>query len=239
MLKKLIRNLLKKAGFILVNYDSYFLGRRLKIIKHHDIDILFDIGANIGQYAQKMRELGYSKKIVSFEPMQDAFNVLKNASKNDSNWEVRHYALGSSNGTSEINVAGNSISSSILKMQDTHVKSSPNSSTLRTEEIEIKKLEDVLNNFHKEGDKTMLKIDTQGFEKEVLLGANAILPKCSLVQMELSFVELYKGQDLFEEMINYMKTKNFRLISLESGFSNPKTGELLQIDAIFENIKLR
>ena len=79
----------------------------------------------------------------------------------------------------------------------------------------------------------MLKIDVQGFEKNVLDGAKETLPYVSVIQVEMSLVPLYENQMLFFEMIHYLDDKGFTLFSLENGFSNPRTGRLLQTDGIF------
>ena len=61
----------------------------MKIINQFKIDLIFDIGANVGQYAMLLRKLGYKNQIVSFEPMKKEFNILKNKSINDSFWKSK------------------------------------------------------------------------------------------------------------------------------------------------------
>ena len=78
-----------------------------------------------------------------------------------------------------------------------------------------------------------MKIDTQGFEKNVLEGSINSLKYINGIQIELSLKPLYKGSLLYLDMIKYMKRYNFELVSLENGFSDHKTGELLQVDGIF------
>src|SRR4051794_39241980 len=115
-MKKVIKKTLRKLGFELKRLPGNDLVRRMKIVNSWEIDVLFDIGANVGQYAKIMRELGYKNMIVSFEPMKKAFEELKIKSSKDSNWLANNYGLGSQNSKSIINVALNSKSSSILNM---------------------------------------------------------------------------------------------------------------------------
>jgi hypothetical protein len=82
------------------------LKRRLKIIKHFKIDVLFDVGANVGQYAQKTRNLGYNKKIISFEPLKADFEILKRTATKDKHWIVNNYALGHEDTVGFINISG-------------------------------------------------------------------------------------------------------------------------------------
>ena len=78
-----------------------------------------------------------------------------------------------------------------------------------------------------------LKIDTQGFEENVLLGGRRSLKKIKLIQIEVSLEELYKGEKLFLQMCILMDELGFKVISLEPGFYSKNTGFLLQSDILF------
>lgn len=231
--KSPVQKLLNKMGVQVKKYPDKDLCRRLKIMKHHHINVLFDIGAATGEYALKMRELGYAGKIISFEPLQQAFDVLSRRAAGDPKWEVCHHALGQSEGKALINVAGNSDSSSLLDMLHEHESSEPSSRYVRQEEICVKTVDSVFHRFCSNRDEAMLKLDVQGFEKMVLEGAKETLSRVRMIQMELSIVPLYESQELFYEMICYLKEKGFELFSLENGFENPETGRLLQVDGLF------
>lgn len=232
-MKKLIKKVLKKNGVQIKRYPDPDLKRRLKIMNNYNIDTIFDIGANIGQYAKNMRELGYSKRIISFEPLNDAFEILKKAALKDNKWIVNNFALGNEDGKSVINIAGNSYSSSILNMLPLHIEGAPKSGYISQQDIVIKKLDSIFNNFSNTKDKVMLKIDTQGFEKNVIEGAAMSLNNVMIIQLEMSILPLYENEMLFIEMIEYLNNKGFHLFSLENGFSNPDSGQLLQVDGIF------
>jgi FkbM family methyltransferase len=230
-MKALLKRLMKIAGVDLTNPD---LKRRTKIVKHYNIDLLFDIGANQGQYAKKMRQLGFHHRIVSFEPLKNAFNELQKASEHDKRWKVNNYAIGNEDTKSLINIAANSYSSSILKMLPSLIQNAPEARYVAQQEIEIKKLDSVFPSFSDGKDHVMIKIDTQGFEKNVIDGAIESLKKTAIVQLEMSLAPLYENEMLYMEMINYMDKRGFQLFSLETdGFSNPVTGQLLQADGIF------
>ena len=228
-----IQNILQKLNFQLKRYPDSDIRRRLKIIQSQEINCIFDIGANTGQYGVYMRKYGYKHKIISFEPLQKAFNQLQiNASK-DSQWETYNYALGDENAKATINVANNSSSSSILDMLPKHLENAPHSKYVSQEEIEIKTLDSQFDKLYKKGDKLMLKIDTQGYEKLVIDGAGKSLKNVQIIQLEMSIIPLYKDEMLFDDMIQYLKQRNFELYSLENGFSDAENGRLLQVDGIF------
>src|SRR5437660_1048846 len=104
-----------------LSYDS----RRHCWMQELGVTLLLDVGANVGQYAESMRKQGYTKRIVSFEPLSEAFAELERRSSDDPDWECRNSALGASDETSEIYIAGNSQSSSLLVMNQRHVDAAP------------------------------------------------------------------------------------------------------------------
>jgi FkbM family methyltransferase len=231
-MKKILKKILKSLGYQINKYQEE---NRLKIIGQFNINKLFDVGANVGQYSLNMREMGFNSKIISFEPLKTAYDTLKEVASKDSNWIVNNYALGSENGESEINVSENLVSSSILNMLPEHIKRAPESIYVSKQKIEIKRLDEVFNNYFEEGDNVMLKIDTQGYEKNVVFGAEGILNKIKIIQLEMSVVALYENAITFIEMINFLDSKGFELFYLENGFSDTKTGKLLQVDGLFIN----
>ena len=200
-MKDLIKELFHSVGLKISKYPTGDLKRRLQIINHFKIDLIFDVGANIGQYSILMRKLGFKGKIISFEPRLEAYEKMVKKSTKDKGWIAVHSALGNEDGKTEINVAGNLFSSSILDMKCTHLKSAPESAYTGNEEINISKLDSIFTNYVKEKDQVWLKIDTQGFEEQVLDGADLILSKVKVLQIELSLIPLYKGQKLYLEMI--------------------------------------
>jgi FkbM family methyltransferase len=224
---------LKKIGIQLKRYPDNDLMRRVKLINHFKINKIFDIGANTGIFALTMRAAGYSGKIISFEPLTSAFKVLKKNSDKDSNWQAVNVALGSHDEERMINIAGNSESSSLLQMLPDHSSSAPKSAYTGKEKITVCKIDTLFNNYYHDGDQILLKIDTQGFEKEVLDGAMQSLSKITGIQLEMSLIMLYEGEMLYMDMISFLKEKGFKLFSLENGFSNPATGQLLQVDGLF------
>ena len=234
-MKKFIKGALRKTGLQIKKYPDHDLKRRCKLMSKLNIEIVFDIGANTGQYSSDLRRLGYSNRIISFEPLKSAFDQLRNKSSKDDYWSVHNYALGNENCINTINVAGNSQSSSILEMLPSHFESAPGSQYIDKQEIEIKRLDTVFDTFDIDREKIMLKIDTQGFEKNVLDGASKVLDKISLIQLEMSIIHLYENETPFMEMISYLDEKGFQLVSLENGFSDINTGQLLQVDGIFVN----
>jgi FkbM family methyltransferase len=230
---KLANQILNKLGAQIIRYPSPDINRRLKILNHYKINKIIDIGANVGNYSLELFKLGYKGQIVSFEPLSSAYKKLAYNSKSVQNWFVINCALGDFNGKCEINVSENSDSSSLLGMLPDHLKSAPNSKYISKEEIEVKKLDSIFEQITNKDENVYLKIDTQGFEKAVLDGAINSLKKIKAIQIELSIIPLYENSLDHKVLINFLELNGFKLISIENGFSNPATGELLQYDGIF------
>lgn len=83
------------------------------------------------------------------------------------------------------------------------------------------------------GHRGLPKIDTQGYEWEVLSGAQMTLPHVQGIYCELSLVEMYKGQLLWMDMVNRLSERGFALWSIDRGFTDNLNGRTLQVDAAF------
>jgi len=214
-------------------YPNADLRRRKKLLKHFRINKILDVGANIGQYAELTRKLGFNGEIISFEPLTIAYKQLALNALKDKKWQTHNFALGNKEEEVIINISKNLYSSSILDITPNHVDNASESNYIDKEEIQVKKLDELYNDLVCDDDIVFLKLDVQGFEKNVIEGAEKILHRIKGVQLEMSIIELYKGEVLFLEMINLLKKEGFRLYSLENGFYNNDTGQLLQVDGIF------
>ena len=244
-LTRMLRNLgldtrmIPKFGFDIVRFkpSRHPLARRRLLLAQSGVDLVLDVGANVGQYAEELRQLGYCGTIISFEPMKTAFSRLERRARRDRRWDALNIGLGDQEGTFKINVAANSWSSSIREMLPQHVVSAPHSKYVSQDEIVVRRLDSMMDELCPRSSTIFLKVDTQGFEMNVLRGAEKSLERIGLMQLEMSLVPLYRGEILFDEMSRYLMEKQYILVSLEPGFSDPKTGRLLQVDGVFSRVE--
>ncbi len=235
MIKSLLINWIRKKGleiFVPGVSDKLSVNYR-KLFSHFQIDLLFDVGANEGQYAEAMRKLGYDKELISFEPVKATYDKLSQKASGSTNWKTCNFALGDTDGEEYINVSKNTVSSSMLEMLPEHIKQEAGSAYVSKEKIVVKKLDSIFNTYVKQNSSVYLKLDVQGFEKNVIEGGTVSLKKIKLIQLEMALIPLYKGELLLADMINYMESKGFVLYTLIPGFNNYETGQLLQTDGIF------
>ena len=230
-LVKIIKLILKSFGLRIRHYKepSY-----IKIIKKLGTTIVFDIGANEGEFALSLREHDYKGKIVSFEPVKAAHERLFINSSLDSLWTVHsRVALGSEVGTTTINVAGNNaVSSSILEMGSTHKESSPESIYVGKEDVPIVTIDSIFEKYVGNNDVVFLKIDVQGYEDFVLIGAKSNIKNIAGIKLELSLTSLYVGDKLYDSYFSKLKALGYDIHDLEPGHRHPKSGRLLQFDSI-------
>jgi FkbM family methyltransferase len=208
------------------------------MLDHLRLDTVLDVGANIGQYASALRASGYRGKIVSCEPLSDAFEHLQRRSAGDPAWTALRTAVGAEPGTLEINVSANSYSSSLLPMTSAHSDAAPGSEFVRRERVPVTTVADLVREQGIDPSRTLLKVDTQGYEPQVLDGAGSLVGRVAAIALELSFVPLYEGQQLFDELVDRLRRAGYSLYGLEAGFSDPRTGQMLQCDGLFVRSQL-
>lgn len=235
-MKEIVKYIARKSGYkinrITVNSSSEY--QLHKSLEAFDIDLILDVGANTGQFAKSLRQNDYKQKIVSFEPLADAYKQLLRNSENDPDWHIHERtAIGAYDGSIQINVSGNSVSSSILPMLDSHSKVALDSQYISTDDVPIHRLDNVAFKYINNSNNTFLKIDTQGYEWDVLDGATETLDKIRGILCEVSLIPLYEGQRLWKDMIERLESAGFTLWFIQRGFTNPNNGRNLQLDIAF------
>ena len=205
------------------------------LFQNRAFNFVLDVGANTGQYGLLIRRCGYRGPIISFEPLSAAYAKLTACAAADRHWTVaERAAIGASTTRTTINVADNSVSSSLLEMNARHIGAAPDSVFVGSEEIDVVALDDCIERYVGASSGGLLKVDTQGYEMEVLRGAHrSLTDKIDIVQTELSLVELYEGQPLMLDICNLLRQYNFTLRQIIPGFKDPVSGRLLQLDGIF------
>ncbi|NII53149.1 FkbM family methyltransferase [Luteibacter sp. SG786] len=228
-----LKRLLERKGYFrLKGKNGFELERRRKLLASLDADLLLDVGANVGQYAREMRRLGYHGPIVSFEPMRSALSELEPAATADGNWKVVPAGVSDRSGTTQLHIAKNSISSSVLDMERLHSAVAPASEYIASEEIVLTTLDQAMTAIATDARRIWLKIDVQGLEDRVLAGATETLHRVACIQLELSLAPLYKGQTTYLPMLLRLAELGFDLAGVEAGFLDAGSGRLLQMDGL-------
>lgn len=235
-MKALIKRAIRRLGYDIQRYETSFseaivLGN---FFSYHNVDLILDVGANVGQFVKLVRNAGYKGKIISFEPLAAAHVKLTTIALRDPQLAVwPRMAIGNQNGEIQINVAGNSQSSSVLPMLKSHLDAAPDSRYVATERVKVSRLDSCISSELAGSTFPYLKIDTQGYELPVIEGAAGILTQIKAIQLELSLIPLFEGQALLLEMLGIMKRLGFDLYAIIPGFIDKRSGRMLQCDGIF------
>lgn len=224
-----VRRLLRAAGYEINSSSSAFPDLQRRLLERCDLAV--DVGANTGQYADLIRSLGFSGPIVSFEPQSAALQILRRRAARTINWQVRSAALGAESGSAMLRVSRNSVSSSLLDVQEDHVRAAPSSAVVALEDVRVSTLDDELADLP--GSRLWLKLDVQGAELPILEGGAVTLSRTLVVQSEMSLRYLYEGQTDYLVLCEHLRDQGFVLSHLLPGFADPKSGALLQADGLF------
>jgi FkbM family methyltransferase len=240
--KQIFKMQLRKLGWDVHRYSphDYRSFQVNQCLRHIGADLIFDIGANTGEFAEKTRDAGYKGEIVSFEPLSTVHEILVTSAQDDPKWIIHpRCAIGDVNGEIEINIAGNSVSSSVLSMLDSHSDAAEGSAYVGSEMVPIVKLDEVLPTYlsNRHEANYLIKIDTQGFEWQVLDGAPQALSNAKGVICELSLAPLYEGQRLWRDIVDRLESEGFTLWALLKGFTDQRNGRSLQVDAVFLRVE--
>ena len=227
--KRLVRATSRRWGYEISPFRTGFSEVQRRLLS--EIDLVVDVGANTGQYVELVRQLGYSGRVLSFEPMNGAFRTLAGKAASSPHWEVRQKALGAESGSATLHLSSNSGSSSLLDIRDEHLRAAPRARVIGDELVEIATLDDELSDTPLQ--RTWLKLDVQGAELGVLNGAAQVMASVEVLQTEVSFSPLYEGQADYLTLMAWVVDQGLTLRHIEPGFQDPDSGFLLQADALF------
>jgi len=201
------------------------------LIKGLDVKIIIDIGSNKGQFILLTEKLLNCKKIYSFEPIKELIEKQKKFFSYRDNINFYNFALGQKTEKKKFFLTKRKDSSSFLKINE----NINNADYLIENEINVNIhcLDNIINN-QDLSDTTLVKIDVQGYELEVLKGSLRSLKKIKYILIELSENEIYKNQALSSDIINFLKQKNFSILR-ENKSTKIKKTNLIQKDILLIN----
>jgi len=218
----------RRAGCYFELYSSVY---RLHAMGLRPLTIL-DIGASRGMFSRCAHYVFPAAAVYAFEPLRDCYENLANLKSVIKKFESYNVALGAENGETAIHRSSYDYSSSLLEMGELHKEAFPYSAGERLEKVEVRTLDGILKGKSLERP-VLMKIDVQGYEKPVLLGARETLACTDYVVCEMSFKPLYKGQALFDEVYHHLVSSGFRFFGQVGELQHPDSSEVLQVDGLF------
>lgn len=224
-------SILERVGISIKRAASQTPARRAVFMEQENITLVVDVGAHVGDYGSGLRNRGYRGRIEAFEPNPDSFAQLQSRAGKDPLWNVWNVGLGDFRGERDLHISANQVSSSFLGMHDAHAQAAPDSRYIGSRSVEIRRLDDL--SIARPLDRVLLKLDTQGYEQEVLNGGAETIQKVRLIEIEMSIVPLYEGQPLVRDALAFMEDLGFVLIWIDRVHFTDDRMRLLQLDGIF------
>jgi FkbM family methyltransferase len=225
-----LRSALRSRGWIVEKPEPQndARARRGRLLRSLGVGTVLDVGANAGRYGRQLRAFGYTRRIVSFEPLSGPQAELRAAAAASPPWEVRQLAVSDVDGEAEINVAPDDVWSSLLPSSDR--AATPKVAATSTEAVRTARL-DSLDELDETP--TWLKLDVQGFELHALRGAQQSLARIVGIECEMSVEPFYDGQPTIPDVVNVLDGHGFHLVAVDNGHVRQDTGCAMWIDGVF------
>jgi len=210
-----------------------------KIIEYCDVDCIFDVGANTGGYAERLRSMGFDGHIISFEPIPVLCDGLRRKSEHNEFWHIEECALAEESGILEFHVMNNSKFSSLHEPDHSKVDIFNQLNDTREKiKVEVKKLESVFKHYQEtlKFNHPMLKMDTQSADNRVIQGGLNIVREFCGIQSELSLISIYKNSTDYRISLSFLEQLGFTI----SGLFPPNRGHfpyLIDVDVLLINTK--
>ncbi|MFE9684625.1 FkbM family methyltransferase [Streptomyces sp. NPDC002701] len=203
------------------------------LLELNRVNVVFDVGANTGQYGKGLRRFGYTGRIVSFEPVAATFAKLRTSAESDPDWHVYNFALGREEAVRSIHVDWKSMNS-LLPPSEYGKERYRRFAKGRTEEIEIRRLDDVMQKALEgvEDPRPYLKMDTQGFDMEVFAGAGDRIAEFVGMQSEVAALQLYEGSPGMAEAVAAYEAAGFGVTGMYPVTREPATGRVVEFDCV-------
>lgn len=217
-MKGMLKEALRSRGLVLKKLPIDNLEETLRqLFAALRINCVIDAGAHFGEYGQRLREIGYTGRIVSFEPVRASYERLCETAKGDPAWMCFNLALGSSSKDLEINVPGYSVFASFLGSTKYCNEQFGEESTAGIKEtVKVVTLDSLFNQAISglNGPRVYLKLDTQGYDLEVIKGAPVSMPSILGLQSEVSVKPIYEGMPNWIDAIGACKSLGYEVTGL-------------------------
>lgn len=193
-------------------------------------DTVLDVGANRGQFTLLVKGLMPAATVMAFEPVDEALAVLNRVATGLHGITVVPVACGAERATTTLHVARDDDNSSLLPPTRQQIALAPGASTTHRASVLVEPLDDLVDIGVLRGT-SLLKMDVQGTEIDVLQGSAGLLASLSYVYVELSFLERYVGQCRPADVVRHLEGSGFELVHLHNPVLGPRG--LVQADALF------
>jgi FkbM family methyltransferase len=194
---------------------------------------IVDVGANVGQWSTMLLDLITPEKLVIVEPQPAACAELQRLFGGRSFVELHNVAIGDQNGTTTLRVTRDTTGASVLPPREEMRELIGSNWTVESEiEVPVRTLDSLLASLP---EISLLKIDVQGFEKQVLAGATACLARTNFLLIELNYMPQYVGGSWFGELHEWL-TREQSFVLVDASKPLRLNGRASMSDGLYVNI---
>ncbi|MCK4810116.1 MAG: FkbM family methyltransferase [Candidatus Omnitrophica bacterium] len=237
---KLIKQIANFFGYDLYRVkikDNHLVIDRhvFNLFKILNVNCVIDVGAHKGEFGRRLRRNGFLGQIISFEPVQHSFKELSLCCKNDPKWKAYNFALGSEESTKTIKVMKSDDFSSFLTPVSYSKERFKDSLDIdHAENVQVKTIDSILFKILKDINKpcVFLKMDTQGFDLEVIKGAQKSINNIFGIQSELSFKQIYKDAPDYIHVLKKYNELGFRVSGLYPVSRDKRNLVIIEYDCV-------
>jgi len=205
----------------------------VNLLNQLSVNCVVDVGANKGQYAKALRDNGYTGHIFSFEPVKENYMTLEKNACKDPKWHTFCFALGSKDAKGSINIMNKTEFSSFLRPSALFEDIFKDQVSINANEaVTIKTLDSMHDEIFRIANepRIYLKMDTQGYDLEVLKGASAFINKVLAMQSEVSVLPLYDGMPDYLEALATFRSYGFAASGFFPVAIDPNSHAIIEFD---------
>lgn len=203
-----------------------------RVMTGYSFRYIADIGANRGQFALICRKLFPQARIESFEPLEKPAALFRKVFANDTKTTLHQCAIGPREEKAIIHISKRDDSSSLLPISKLQSTLFPNTEETETQTIQVCPLDKMISKSDIKSP-ALLKLDVQGYELAALAGCKSLLHCFEHIYVECSFVELYEGQALAHQVIDFLHQEQFVLVGVYNMYYD-QSGKAVQADFLFK-----
>ena len=240
-IKEALRRLVRARGYDISSFpggSERLDAHLIQLFRLLQINHVLDVGANVGHYGDFLRkQVNFKGAIDAFEPVTECAAVLRQRSAGDRLWRTHELALGDTEEQKLLNVTRNTLFSSFLTPGTRSQKRFGTAAAVRDRvTVNVRRLDRVLPDLVDLSPTTriFLKLDTQGFDLQVVAGAEGIWNDILAIQIELSVRPLYQGMTDYLEALAQLQELGLEVTGLFPVTRDPAL-RVIEYDAVLVN----
>jgi len=232
------RKLVRRWGFDVLRSSDWgyrMIDHVAHLVRELDVNLVLDVGARFGDFADDLRRAGYRGRVVSFEPVTESFEILAKRAATDPEWHVARYAIGERDEQRAINVTEASELASFRQASPIgRATWGRNANVIKQELIEVRRLDSI---FDRLADglgkpRTFLKTDTQGWDLEVIRGVAGRIDTIQALMLEVHLMETYEGAPMFPDELGSVTALGLAPSGIFP-ISRTRSGAIHEADCVF------